>query len=354
MVKACQDHLLNGTDTQWTEYLNRFRHDIYHTPFYHAVPGLGREGEAFAFVHREGDEVFLWPYLLKPIGDTGYFDVTSVYGYAGPVSSPNPDFIERGWLSLLDAWRSQNVVSAFTRFHPMLENHRLLQGHAAGAGLRHRGSTVSIDVTIPLDEQVRRYQKVHRQEIRRAREAGFVTTLDEEWVHAEDFVRLYGLTMARLNSRPEYLVDMAWVDEFRKLLGTHARLFVTKLDGRVAVTSLVMEYGPYLHGHLIGADGAFSAHSPMKIALDNERIWATEKGLEACHMGGGLGGREDSLYQFKRKFSPLTHEFYIGTWILNPARYRELEDEHRRKLGIELGDPGFFPIYRYQPSGESH
>ena len=46
------------------------------------------------------------------------------------------------------------------------------------------------------------------------------------------------------------------------------------------------------------------------------------------------------------------HEFRTGAWILDAAAYREFEAEHRRNyqlLGVEIGDPDFFPIYRYQP-----
>jgi len=358
MVTVSNSRVLAATDPEWSDALSRLRHDVYHTQMYHGVPGFGREGEAFAYLYREGDQEFLWPYLLKPITDTGYFDVTSVYGYAGPVSSPDTDFAERAWRGLLEAWRDQRAVSAFTRFHPMLANHKLLEGAAdadgrsAAEGLRFCGSTVSVDLTLSLDEQLARYQKVHRQAVRKGYRLGLHTELDEDWHHADDFVSLYRASMARLNSRPEYLIDRPWLDEFRRLLGDHTRLFVTKLDGVVAAASLTMVYPPFLHPHLIGSNPELVEYSPIKVALDAERIWGTEQGLEAYHLGGGVGGREDGLFQSKRKFSPVTHEFFVGSWILNCPVYRELEAEHRRKLGeqgVEIADLAFFPIYRYQP-----
>lgn len=360
MVTLNQAELYAVADPRWAEVVGRLRHDVYHTPDYHCVPGFGREGEAFVFAYQEGDSVFLWPYLLTPTeGATGYHDVTSVYGYAGPLSSPDPEFVARGWNALLDHWRSQRVVSAFTRFHPLIGNRELMQnlkdanGQPAGEGLRRCGSTVSMDLTIPGDDQIRRYQKVLRQEIRKSREIGFVTTEDADWNHVDDFVRLYRDTMSRRNGRSEYLVDSAWVMEFRRILGDQARLFVTKWNGVVAAALLAMEYRPFLHAHLTGINSELVAHSPLKILLDDIRAWGTERGLESFHLGGGLGGREDSLYQFKRRFSPLAHEFHTGSWILDPAMYRELEEVHRRKFaeqGIEMGDPGFFPIYRYHPA----
>ena len=164
--------------------------------------------------------------------------------------------------------------------------------------------------------------------------------------------------MLRRNSRAEYLIDTTWVSEFRRCLGERARLLVTKFNDEVAAALIAIEYGPYLPAHLTGINAELVAYSPLKVLLDDVRAWGTSRGLKAFHIGGGLGGREDTLYQFKRKVSPLTHEFYTGSWILDPVRYRELEAAHREKLadrGIDMGNPSFFPSYRYRPelpSGE--
>ncbi len=352
MVRLGREELFTGTDARWAEVLRGLRHDIYHTPEYHRVPGFGREGQAFVFVHQEGEQVFVWPYLLSPTeGATGHHDVTSVYGYAGPVSSPGVDFSQRGWRALLDHWKMQGVVSAFTRFHPLLGNAGLMQG-IAGEGLRHCGSTVSIDLTIPVADQFRVYQKVLRQQIRKSRERGLVTVEDERWEHADEFIRIYRDTMLRRNSRREYLIDHDWLNSFRSVLGGHARLFVTKWNDVVVAALLAMEYGPFLHAHLTGIDKEFVADSPLKVLLDDVRVWGAARGLEAFHLGGGLGGREDTLFQFKRKFASHALEFHTGSWILDASKYTELEDAHRRRLaerGIDMGASGFFPSYRYEP-----
>ena len=80
----------------------------------------------------------------------------------------------------------------------------------------------------------------------------------------------------------------------------------------MAAALIAIEYGSYLHAHLTGINAELVAYSPLKVLLDDVRAWGTSRGLKAFHIGGGLGGREDTLYQFKRKFSPLTHEFYTG------------------------------------------
>lgn len=350
-----QVDLLPAQGAQWGELLERLPHDIYHTAAYHRIPGFGQAGSPRLFAYAEGDRLFLWPYLLTPIAGTGgWHDVRSVYGYSGPLATAEPAFLVRTWRALVDHWARQNVVSAFTRFHPLLGNGPLIAGiDAAAAGVRAYGATVAIDLTMPLQSQVRCYNKKLRQEIRKAREAGLATVEDGGWSHTDAFVALYRETMSRRGSRPEYVIDRAWVDDFRVRVGAPARLFVTTgSDGTVAAAMIVLAFRPFVHCHLIGTAAAFAGESPSKLLLDDVRIWGTQHGYQTMHLGGGLGGREDSLFAFKRRFSPHTQPFHTGSWILNEPRYRELEAAHRARLaaaGIALAEVPFFPAYRYLP-----
>ncbi len=358
MTLAHHIDVLSPESAQWASVLERVPHDVYHTAKYHRVPGFGQVGAARAFSYEEGDRVFLWPYLLAPIpGAEGYHDVTSVYGYPGPVGSADPAFLSRAWEALLDHWKAQRVVSVFTRFHPILENSSLLLAiPAAAEGIKVYGSTVSIDLKLPAETQYRQYNKKLRQEIGKARRAGLVTVEDEQWKHLDDFVRVYSETMARRSCRPEYLVNHAWVHTFREMLGEHAHLFITKIDDEIAAAMIVVEYQPFVHCHLLGSAPKFAELSPSKVMLDDVRIWGTSHGYGCLHLGGGLGGKEDDLFRFKRRFSETAHPFETGSWILDPVCFEQLEAEHRARLeaqGHDLSDVSFFPAYRYVPHNPS-
>ena len=347
--------LLTPTNSHWSAVLDRLDHDVYHTPEYHCLSGFGQAGAPQAFVYQEEDNSFVWPYLLTPIeAAPGYHDATSVYGYPGPVGTPNPQFLNRAWDALSDHWKSERVVSAFTRFNPLLANDRLLEGiPTATAGIKDCGNTVSIDLTLPAEMHSQQYHKNLRYAIRKARETGLVTSEDHSWARADDFVAVYQDTMARCGSRPEYVVDRDWIQNFRDTMGSRARLFVTTNDGAVAAAMIVLDYDTFLHCHLIGSAPEFAASSPSKVLLDDVRLWGIENGRSSMHLGGGLGGREDALYQFKRKFSPLTHLFRTGNWIMNAPVYRDLEEQNRATLaarGINLEDVSYFPSYRFNPA----
>ena len=87
--------------------------------------------------------------------------------------------------ALVDLWRSQGALTAFTRFHPLLENVRWAMGRRPGAPgsepILELGETVAIALRKDDVAAVAAYSETLRQEIARARRAGMVTRLDEDW-----------------------------------------------------------------------------------------------------------------------------------------------------------------------------
>jgi len=120
-------------------------------------------------IRAEGDERLV---------ERGRTDVTSVYGYAGPLAlrmRGDPACGTRAWAAVRLNWLRQVAVTAFTRFHPSLSNQRWL---GDDPGVVELAPTVSIDFTTPEETAVRRYPRVLRQEIAAARRRGLQTERD--------------------------------------------------------------------------------------------------------------------------------------------------------------------------------
>ena len=66
----------------------------------------------------EGDVVF--PCILREFG--GALDVTTPYGYSGPVAAAED--ADAFYAAYRDWCRERGVVSTFVRFHPLYENQR--------------------------------------------------------------------------------------------------------------------------------------------------------------------------------------------------------------------------------------
>jgi len=319
----------------WGRWLDPLPHDFYHTASYHRFAEESGEGRAFLAVFGSPDRYLAWPYLLRPIDqDPSLFDVTSVYGYAGPLASGAVDraFLARAHQVLADLWRSQGAISAFTRFHPLLDNHRW----ADAAGLVRGGETVSIDLTAPDPASL--YRSDLRQGLRRARRAGLETRLDPHWRHLDDFVALYHAAMARNHAAPFYYFSAAVLRRLRDSLGDHARLILTTLGGEVAAAAILVEYRGAVHYHLSATADGLARLAPCKVLLDDARRWTQARGNRVLHLGGGRGAAGDSLFAFKSRFSPRRHVFYTGRWVLDRVAYEEL----MRGRGAH----DFFPAYR--------
>ena len=357
--------LLNPSQPAWDAYLAGARRDIYHLSGYHAYAERAGEGEPMLIIVGDLQRGIAWPYLLRRIdaiaglAGTDATDVTSVYGYPGPVAwgcQPGDPFVAEAWQEILEVWRQQRVVSTFTRFHPLLGNAALVAGlplAADHAGLPlplvPGGPTVSIDCRLDDSAARRAYSKVLRQEIDAARRAGLVTEVDEEWSEIETFTRLYGETMERSGAGAEYMLGFSDVCRLREVLGGRLHLLVTRCEKAVGAACLFTEMDGIVQAHLAGTNDDLRHLSPLKVLLDDARSWARSRGDHVLHLGGGRAGKEDSLFAFKARFSPSRHAFHTGRWILEPRLYREFVSE--RSLG-DCGSTGeeYFPAYRARPS----
>ena len=352
--------LLAADSPDWDARLERVARDIYHTAGYHRYAAASGSGEPFLVVVGDDARGVAWPYLLRRVSTIAGLegsdatDVDSVYGYPGPLAwgcGPGDPFIAAAWHEIRNVWRSQGAIAAFTRFHPLLDNVALARGFE-GAGddsIVAGGPTVSIDCTLDDDAALTGYARVLRQEIAKGRQAGLVTEPDETWSEVDAFVRLYAETMARNRAPSAYDVTTDDVIRLRDALDGHLHLLVTRLDGNVAGAQLFFEFQGIVHAHLVGTDEGQRRLSPLKVMLDDARLWARERGNRVLHLGGGRGGREDSLLAFKGRFSPRRHEFHTGRWILDPDRYAqlvEMQATHAAAASLVRADAGWFPAYR--------
>ena len=356
--------LIQGGDPAWDEWLGRADRDVYHGAAYHGFSQACAEGDPYLIVAGTRDRGLAWPYLLRRVDAIAALqgspatDVGSVYGYPGPLAwgcRPGDEFLAQAWFAVAGVWRDQGAVTAFTRFHPLLDNASLLSGLEWSSerpdGDRDPviavGPTVSVDCTLDDDTARGLYARALRQHIAAGRRAGLVTVVDENWNALEAFGALYRETMARNGAAAYYFFDASYFHRLVVALSGHIHLLVTKLGDVVAAAGLFTEFNGIVQAHLVGTNGDLRALSPFKVLLDDARAWARARGNVVLHLGGGRGGREDSLLRFKAEFSPRRHLFQVGRWMLDPTSCRDLLSARLAALppGRTL-DATFFPAYR--------
>lgn len=342
---------------EWIKALEPCPHDFYHLPQYHAVAERCDEGEALLFHYSEGEYSIAVPLLLRSTNgiagfrlDTDFNDATSVYGYAGPVAShpsiPQPvvdNFQARFKERLLDL----GIVTLFSRLHPLLAQENLLAGMGEYQVLSR---TVSIDLTLPEQVQRSAFRSSLRTAINKLRRNDVTFRLDPSGIHLNDFLEIYYETMRRVNAAPIYFFPPDYFRKLRSELGDRFHLGICMSDQQVVCAGIFIECGGILQYHLGGTLTSALNLAPMKLLVDEMRIWATHRKLKVLHLGGGTTSRpDDPLLHFKLGFSDRTHEFAVWRWILDRNAYQQLCRERSQwnlENGVTAASAHFFPQYR--------
>ena len=114
-----------------------------------------------------------------------------------------------------------------------------------------------------------------------------------------------------------------------------------RAGGELVASALGMGEPPWLHYHLGAAADAARGTGASHLALLALAEWGRANGYETLHLGGGVGGRADSLLEYKLRFAPdglVPSE--IGKAVHDEAAYLRLS----RADAIDWD--GFFPAYR--------
>jgi hypothetical protein len=346
--------LVGESAPSWRAFLVAVPHDVYHLPSYVAMSAAQEapqeKAEACAIIVREGDRAMLLPIIVRGIpGQETARDAISPYGYPGPLfqGERNPEFVARACTAMVARLREERIVSLFVRTHPLL-NREMTGLEAVGAVVEH-GETVSVDLTATTEEIWRGTRSDHRNQINRAIRAGHRAYIDWDWEHEAAFVEIYTATMNRVGASADYMFGADYVRALRVALGSRLQLCVVDIGGAIAAAGLFTEECGIVQYHLSGTDAAFARDRPTKLMLHFVRGLMKERGNRIMHLGGGLGGAQDSLFKFKAGFSKQHQPFRTWRVVVESERYASLS-RARRPAADPADATGFFPLYRRLPA----
>ena len=336
-------------ENRWNEVLEEIgTFDFYHLPRYHRLAEIRGEGKAIMPVYREGSFTIAFPMLLREIDiipSTDLKDATSVYGYAGPISSVAdiPDDVKKRFMNTMqDFYATYGIVSAFSRLHPLIDQSQILDEYGT---ISKTGGTLSIDLTVPQEVQVSRYRRGHKRDIRELKEMDFVC-FEAGLEYLDDFVSIYHSTMSRADADEIYFFDKSYFDYLMREMPEVVHLFVCKDGDKVISVFIGALCNNIMEGHLGGTADEYLPLAPAKLLYDAVRVWSNEAGARILHLGGGVGAKHDSLYDFKLGFGCQEHSFEVWNHVVNQALYDDLCNEACLQAGIEPNG-SYFPLYRH-------
>jgi hypothetical protein len=336
--------VIEKNNPEWSDLISKsLYHDVYHTQCYHL---LEQEGEPLLLVAKYDNDFLALPMLLRKVGDTGFNDLTSSYGFSGPVS--NLDFKDVSgemfsyFRSELKAYfKSNNIVAAFSRLHPMIIGDELFSGMGTVLNIK---DMVAIDLRLTPEAQIKQYRKSNRSEINDLRNKKGYTIKEADSENDVDvFVRVYQENMERVSAKKNYLFGKEYFLKFLNNNCFKSKLLLAVKDGQIAAGAVFAITNKFLQYHLAATRFEYIRDSPMKLILDEARLQGNTLDLEYMHLGGSVGNKsDDSLFRFKSGFSDLRFKFRVWQYIVHEVNYNEL----LRLFNKEAGSSSYFPLYR--------
>ena len=365
--------ILETNSIEWQKILNLIKHDIYQLPEYVALEAKRTNTTPRAFLAIDNDKIFFIPYLIRSCQDvvdklqnksiiqqtnlelnTEIFDVISPYGYPGIALSEtaikDSNFCVLALEKFQNCLKEQNICSGFFRLHPILNEN--LQYLFIPDTFMDTGTTVSVDCTKDQQEIWSDTKASHRNKINRCRKKYGLTAKIHKFSQGIDiFYQLYQETMARVVAKDIYYsFNSEYFRQMAHLMGDRLYLcLVESTSGEIASAGLYTECGGIVQAAFGGISNNFVKQSPSILEIDTMRWWAKEQGYQYLHLGGGVGGSEDSVYQFKAGFSKLRHSFSTLRLVIDQNKYDFLVNLKAKIKNIRVADlkkSNFFPAYR--------
>jgi hypothetical protein len=333
----------HGTDAaRWLGFFDRLPRelrDVHYTPAYARVQErLGHK--ALCAVYTAPDDMFVMqPFLLRKVPGGTYHDMTSLYGYGGPLSNivgwsagALMEWMEKDF----SAWREANgVIAEFCVLHPLAEKPQ-------GRLLTHIAQPVKVKdvVLINCDQTAEAITKDMRTDRRQnlGHAAGMMRI---EKCNPWDFYKLYKQTMDRKGAALRWRMPQAYfADHQLELVPDHAAMIAVS-NGIMQSASIILLGGRTSYYHFTG-----NADDIKRGANEYLIQWAAQlagaAGSQWLHLGGGVtSDPADKLFAFKASLSP--HRATVSTYrrVFNQDVYDRLS----REAGVPEDEP-FFPAYR--------
>lgn len=341
---------------RWDDIVKSFHcHDIYYHSGYTKAFKLHGDGEPVLFYFTDGEyraicvmmkrDIALEPRLASANLTQGeHFDLITPYGYGGFLFD-NDEVTEDSILCLKEELnlllKSEKIVSAFFRFHPMLHNAAY---HTKLMDVIDLGKTIALDLSSP-EIIWQNITSKNRNVIRKAEKMGVEIKHGKGMHLLSKFKEIYDETMRHDDAEQYYFFPIEFYESIDKDLNGNYEIFYAECDGRIIASSIMIFAGDRMNYHLSGSILEYRKLAPSNLLLYKAALWGYEQGYKTLHLGGGVGSDEDNLYKFKAAFNRKSnYQFSIGKLIADENLYKEyagLRSDHEFNP-----ESKFFPLYR--------
>lgn len=344
-----------ASQKKWEDIVQSFEdYDIYYSSGYVKAFQIHGDGEPLLFYAHTPENRAICVMMKRDIADDArfkgkidsgkYFDMVTPYGYGGFIFDHDPSASEIVDLKreLEKTLKDMGIISAFIRFHPVLNNadhsRKLLN-------VIDLGQTVMID-TSSEDVIWQNIISKNRNMIRKAEKSGVEIKHSTDPELLKDFMDIYNATMDHDNAEEYYYFKPEFYKSIANDLAGNYEMFYAVYNGVIIAMSIMIFTNGRMHYHLSGSKFEFRKLAPSNLLLYKAALWGHEQGFRSFHLGGGVGSGEDNLYKFKAAFNRNSNcRFSIGKWLIDDEKYNELMEIRKQDIEFDQ-NTSFFPAYR--------
>lgn len=302
------------------------------------------KAELFSFENERGrvEHVFIKREIPVTVNGNQYYDITSPYGYGGPVivkGEQSAELLNDYFDAFHNYCLEQKIISEFVRFH--LQESELIRscyyGETAIIG-PHVIRDLKPSLRKEMDSDVQR-------SLKKAEKSGLTIHYDTTGERVKEFIEIYDETMKRNHASDYYHFEPSFFDNLHSHLKNKFIYVSAELDGKTVSSRLTLYGEKYGFGFLGGTLKEYF-HTQATTAVDYYLLkYLKDKNCRYFSFGGGFKSN-DGIYKYKKKFSKGEDiTFYIGKKIHYPHIYDQLVTLHKNTKEFDDDSP-FFPLYR--------
>ncbi|MCI8992060.1 MAG: GNAT family N-acetyltransferase [Eubacterium sp.] len=317
---------------RWNETVKSFPDwDIYYLNEYAVSLQLHGDGTPFLVCHQDDEkglcyvvmqeDISEFPALSPYIEQGRYLDWSTPYGYGGPLvkGSVSGEWLKEFQEQLCVWCREHKIVSQFFRFHPLLQNQKIMEDTS---DVIYMKKTVYID-TKDSETIFANMTPNNRNMVRKAKKNG-IEIVTDQGERIQEFQKIYEATMKKKEAKEYYYFKEDYFHYLIRKLKEHIIFFYAYYQGTPVSASIFFYNENYMHYHLSGTLPEHRKLAATNLLLTEAADWAAARGIRKFHLGGGVEV-EDSLLSFKKHFNRNgLLDFCIGRTVFDPEAFDEL------------------------------
>ena len=338
----------------WNKIVKSFSNwDIYYLCEYALSFKIHGDGDVFLIYFEYKNDRLCYVVMQKDVADSNrfrgkiadgvYYDWETPYGYGGPlvdglISEKSQEIFDN---ELTEYCKEKHIVSQFIRFHPLLNNFKVLPSLIE---TRYLHDTIFIDTEVDKDIILSNMDRTKRNRLRKAVKNG-ITILKKDIEDINEFKSLYKETMKKNGAFEYYFFQDEYFYSLREM-SDNACIFYAMLDNNPISGAIVYYNNKFAHYHLGGSRTAYREYASNILLFYEVASWAHDKGIVKFHLGGGMEP-DDSLFEFKKQFNKHGRApFVVGRTIFDKEAYDFLLDVREKNEESFDRNNGFMIQYR--------